>query len=113
MLTNTLTARGGQQPSAPDILLTVDVAADTAYPAASAPTGYDFDPGALLQSLAKYDKPPEVKAVQVASKAGHTFEFDRANNKLRIYTPAGVELADGVDAAAALGGPTEALIFAC
>lgn len=112
-LTNALLAHGGKQPSAPDILMTLSVTADASYPAAGAPTGYDFDPGALLQEFGAYDKKPEIKAVVGLPKAGHTFEFDRTNNKLRIYTPGGVELANTADAATALGGAAEVLVFAC
>lgn len=108
-LTNTLSARGGKAASSPDILLVVDVLTDASYPN---PAGYVFDPGGLLKTLLDYDKDPEVKAVDVLSKAGHTFEFDAGTKTLHIFTPAGVEIANGVDIAAALGGTTPALIHA-
>lgn len=112
-LTNALAAHGGKQPSAPDILIVLTVTPDNSYPAAAPPEGYDFDAPALARQFGNYDKEPQVKAVVGQPKAGHTFEYDSLNKKLRIFDPTGVELADTTDVAAALGGDFEVLLFAC
>lgn len=106
--TQPTTGRGGQMPSAPLIALRVIVTLTGTY----ATGGEDFDPGALLQSLAGYDKVPDILTVLIATKEGHTFFWDRATNKILVYTASATEFANGADLSAALGGSFEAVILA-
>ena len=80
-LTNTLAAHAGKQPSAPLIVLAVDVDFDSAY----AEGGMAFDAAALLQSLGGYDKAPTVLATKFMPKAGYSFWWDATNKKVVAY----------------------------
>ncbi len=109
-VTNTLVKHAGKMPSAPNILLALDVALDNSYPTG----GYAFDPGALLQSLGGYDKVPVVASVLFEqNKGGFQFEFDRGNNKIIIRTAAGVEVANTFDLPGAGLADIRANINAC
>lgn len=82
-LSKTLSVHGGKQPSAPSIALALDVSLDASYPTG----GYDFDAGAVLQELGKYDKPPEVLNVIAEPKGGYSLEYDRSTKKLKALQP--------------------------
>lgn len=108
-LTNALVAHGGKQPSAPLIALMITVTPDASYPAATG--GWEFDPGAILQSLGNYDKAPTELTVVCEPVANYTFEYDRANTKLKAYVPAGTEVPNTTDLSTT-PGPFRAAIFA-
>lgn len=79
-LTNAVAEHAGKMPSAPNILLALDVTPDASYPR----DGWAFNPAALLQSLGGYDKAPTVQAVVAEAKGGFVPVWDRANNKLKV-----------------------------
>lgn len=111
--TEPTTGRGGQMPSAPLIALRVIVTLTGTY----ATGGEDFNPAALLQSLAGYDKAPDILTVLTPTKAGLVLAWDRATNKILIFeagadgTPLD-EFANGADHVTPLGGSFEAVILA-
>lgn len=90
--TITLAEHDGKQPSKASIRFYLDFQGDNSYPAG----GYDFDPGAVLQSLGLYDKKPEVQFVIVEPKGNFIGEFDRGNLKL-IFR----QISDGAEVAGA------------
>lgn len=112
--TKPVTGRGGQMPSAPLIALRVAVTLTGTY----ATGGEAFDAAALLQSLAGYDKAPDILTVLIPAKAGIVLEWDRATDSILAFTSNGaapaalLEFTNGGDLAAALGGPFEAVILA-
>ena len=84
----------GKQPSAPNINVLLEATLDASYPTG----GYAFDPAALLQALAGYDKAPPVMFVSGEVKGDHVAEFDRAASKLKILLRStGAEVAGAVD----------------
>jgi len=110
-----VTGRGGQMPSAPLIAMRAIVTLTGTY----ATGGEDFDAAALLQSLAGYDKAPDILTVLPESgKLGIVLHWDRATNKILAYNSNGAapaalaEFANGGDLATALGGSFEAIILA-
>lgn len=107
-LTTALGKHAGKMPSAPLVSLALDITFDASYVAG----GYDFDAGALLQSLGNYDKEPSVLMVMVENKNGFTFWYNSTAKKLEVYTTASTEVAPGVDLATAIPGPITALILA-
>jgi len=90
-----LSNHGGKQPSAPLIATVLDFTSDTSYPN---PAGWPFNPGALLQSLAGYDKAPEVMSVLSEPKGDYYAQWDRSDNSLHFYlVSTGAEVANTVD----------------
>lgn len=90
-LTNTLAGHAGKQPSAPTIVLAVDVDFDNSYPTG----GEAFDAPALLKSLGKYDKAPTVIGVVIESKLGYVLRYDSTNKKIMAYYADYDAMADG------------------
>lgn len=89
-------AKGGQQPSAPTMVMRELVDFDSSYPTG----GEDYDPGARLQARSLVDKGADLEVVQVTIEPTetHEFSFDYTNKKIIArVTATGVEVGNGVD----------------
>lgn len=108
-LANSVTNRGGKQPSKVNLIVPIEVTLDANYPAG----GYDFDVAELVRSLGGYDKAPVVlDAVVGRHPTGYAFAVDLVNDKLIAFVPAGTEVVGATDLAAAIGGPITVMAFA-